>query len=1252
MTRAIQTALITLLVLSGVVLWRDLPRPPLPGIESLARTELSEIFGPHVRWEAFELDPTQHTVLTDVRVPALGGRTDTPGRREPLDGFRARRVRVVHDVAALARGRFVPLAIELEGAIVYTRETADGIAPEFPFTLPEGGADGPLPRVVLDQATLNFRARRNSTRLRPGSVLIAVIDRLVVEPTSGDRLRVEGTLATRGLGQDHEVIRIAGSADQELGSFALQAICDHVELTPSLLDLLPDDVAKPLRQDSIRSGSLEVRLAKAPGETPKLSVQWDADLNVQVRDLPGIEMIEAGTKEQLQELFGQGVLQLSLETERLNIESLVSEMAGGRVQASGWVDPENGAMNVEFSIQDLDLTDPAVMRALGDEGAAIFAQFAPAGIVDAVGRIRRTEDGTTTWHVDVVLEAASFEFIGEPGPSGRPEGFPYRIEQASGRLQIRPEGVFFEDIVGFHRSAEVTVRGYGRKGWGGEPTGSIKFGDDGAEIRLTVEVVNMALDEDVRRAVEGSEFAGLLDEFQLEGVIDRVEVDVTRLPGIDAAAITEVRLLLEGERFRYAPFPLLLEDVRGTITLERPRLDAPLEDGRLRGKHYAFAVTGWAEGAPLEVSADIEDHLGRGRLDVSADGIPLGGAVAEAIRTSPKTSESLGPVWDWLAPRGRADVEVSLPLSDDPEPLTLTAELRAASMRLAADKTETPLELTELSGTVAVRGELVELKRVRGKLEGAPVALQGEIEDGVEGRWDLQLRTEPVTFASRTLAGLDALAPLEDILPDGMRVLPGARMALALDLVRAKGEDQPLDVTVHATELEADLHVQDAGTVRVTGTRIYATRDVLRLQGLDVEGDPVSAIVDDVEFLLGQEDTQLAGRFALKLDGVRPRSAWFRFAPDGLQDFLAEHIGDRELSSEKLTIEASKSGRVRVEGRVGLVVPEGEPTGEGPRGTLSLEPLHVAIEDEGSLFAGRLRLEGLALDFGAELRDLRGVVEVERLRLGDASHAVGAIRGLSGKVEGLSFENLQAPIRWQSGVLRADPIRGQVSGGALAAEFSLQTGAPGAYEGRAVVRAFDVARLQQDLAPTGAPYRGRGDAQVVFQNRSGRLPDLTARGQATIRDGALGELPFVATVFALFAEVFSTDRRPEFERADVAFTFENEVFTFSQLDLAGPLFELPGRGTMDLGGVVDLTFTPDFIKSLALPGVMQLPVLGDIIGATLREEALYAVRVRGDLGTASPEVVALPGLGMDRGRTFEGMGPRDLPRRRVPRRFR
>ena len=67
---------------------------------------------------------------------------------------------------------------------------------------------------------------------------------------------------------------------------------------------------------------------------------------------------------------------------------------------------------------------------------------------------------------------------------------------------------------------------------------------------------------------------------------------------------------------------------------------------------------------------------------------------------------------------------------------------------------------------------------------------------------------------------------------------------------------------------------------------------------------------------------------------------------------------------------------------------------------------------------------------------------------------------------------------------------------------------------------------------------------------------------------------------------------------------------------------------------------------------MQFPVVGPVLDAVLREDWLYAVRLRGDLESAEPEIMALPPLGLGDDRPFEGTGTPQPPERRLPRWFR
>ncbi|MBL9087331.1 MAG: hypothetical protein JNM10_09325 [Planctomycetia bacterium] len=94
----------------------------------------------------------------------------------------------------------------------------------------------------------------------------------------------------------------------------------------------------------------------------------------------------------------------------------------------------------------------------------------------------------------------------------------------------------------------------------------------------------------------------------------------------------------------------------------------------------------------------------------------------------------------------------------------------------------------------------------------------------------------------------------------------------------------------------------------------------------------------------------------------------------------------------------------------------------------------------------------------------------------------------------------------------------------------------------------------------------------------------------------------------------------------MAFRIEDERLVADRLVLAGPLFEMEGQGVYDFAGTVDVTLAPQFVKSLLLPGALQVPGLGDLLGV-LREDPFYVVRIRGPLATAKPVLDPFPFLG-------------------------
>ena len=276
-----------------------------------------------------------------------------------------------------------------------------------------------------------------------------------------------------------------------------------------------------------------------------------------------------------------------------------------------------------------------------------------------------------------------------------------------------------------------------------------------------------------------------------------------------------------------------------------------------------------------------------------------------------------------------------------------------------------------------------------------------------------------------------------------------------------------------------------------------------------------------------------------------------------------------------------------------------------------------------------------------------------RLRTGDDPEGEAVLRIESARIAGLTVEALVVPIALGDGILRAGPIEGSAYGGRLTAAVSVRTRPPVMLEGRAHFEGVRLERLHADLGG-GPDLRGIAGLDLEFQSRSSSFRDFTAAGTATVCEGDLGELPPIANLPALFASLLpGPTEKPKFERADVAFVVEDEVLRADSLRLSGPLFDLDGFGTLDFQGKVDLTLTPQFIKSMLLPGSLQMPGVRELVGF-FREDSIYVVYVRGDLANAKPILQPIPFLSRHRepAPTFQGTPFQGKPTRRIPRWFR
>src|SRR5207244_1962183 len=100
----------------------------------------------------------------------------------------------------------------------------------------------------------------------------------------------------------------------------------------------------------------------------------------------------------------------------------------------------------------------------------------------------------------------------------------------------------------------------------------VRWGEDGrTDVHLTIVAEGVPFDHDLAEAVEGSEIAGFLDKYRAAGTVEKLTIDVHKIPEEEVCA-AEILVSLDHDTFTYAPFPVPMTDVHATVRLVRPLL--------------------------------------------------------------------------------------------------------------------------------------------------------------------------------------------------------------------------------------------------------------------------------------------------------------------------------------------------------------------------------------------------------------------------------------------------------------------------------------------------------------------------------------------------------------------------------------------------------------------------------------------------------------------------------------------------------
>jgi AsmA-like C-terminal region len=265
-------------------------------------------------------------------------------------------------------------------------------------------------------------------------------------------------------------------------------------------------------------------------------------------------------------------------------------------------------------------------------------------------------------------------------------------------------------------------------------------------------------------------------------------------------------------------------------------------------------------------------------------------------------------------------------------------------------------------------------------------------------------------------------------------------------------------------------------------------------------------------------------------------------------------------------------------------------------------------------------LDNNKVEIGADLGldHIQGQLEkVSGAFNGQALEVHGKLNLDSVSILGQQVTGLTADVDLKDGLASLDKIEGTVLGGSLNGSLRASLDATPKYSLALSVEEADLHEYAQVLKGHQT-FKGLVTAWVDISGQGDDPHTITGLGAARVVQGDLGRLP-VALRF-MNALKLAKETRTAFDSADLAFRIKYGQTTLDPVHFFGNAFSLDGRGTLDVGGELDLK-----LRILAGRDTWHLPVLSDFTRELSGQ--ILVVRVHGPVGapTFKPEAIPLTG---------------------------
>jgi len=1003
--------------------------------------------------------------------------------------------------------------------------------------LPEGSGDSPpgtYPAVTISDSVVTVRLSDDL----PAAELTEVNLELAPETADSSFMVLSGSMKT----PEGFHVRVRGSGDASKGEFQALFEANDLPLRPRLARPYSPDAERYLERAELAGAASKVGLwvqyPPHPDDEHAVSAQLTVDTEDVSWKLPTVPYPVTGARGKVTAATRDGG--------KVNFD-LLSKDRDRTIHARGELTQclSKPLINVMVETTDIPVDEQLASAVKHVRGAQrTWDAFAPeGGLVDANLFVYNLEaGGRPQLSLDMNLRGVSGAYVGFPRGELPPVGFPYRLHDLNGLVQVRRDRVEFEGITG-RRPDGARVRMHGSVFRG---AGRIE------ELLLEVHADSVLFSDDLRSAVAGlnANSAELYQQFSPQGSAD-LHVVLRKPPGLERLEFNvEIEPLEISASYDGLPYPL--DDIVGRIVMD--------ETGA------TFDLSGARGAAAVQLGGRLSSEPSDGpqfELWLEGEGVPLDETLHRAITVA---APDIDEVWQEFEPTGEVNCKLTLwrPNKHDPFMHDIRLDLVDSSVAVK----EFGLRLDHLGGSAFVHGSglrnHIDFTSLRGEIDNGPgqpaghVVIDGAVESTEDGhRHDLTTVVRGLILNDRLSASLDRAGVLSKsewatLAPSGV-----------IDLVSHKKKELDSAAPEHQVRVQLLNIVSSAPALR---------RPVTNLQG---------------ELTLGAgrgEFEQLRGKL-----GESAVVAAGQFRRDG-----HDTVVNVTLSCDEVVVdpEFAKLMPAAVE----RVIREHDIRGSLGVHDLAVDYRYPKVGDDFELsFEGVVIANHVNLEAGAQVQGISGTFEVSS---DSVTPAGGAVRckatSLAFRYDGHQAMNASADLVANPEEVRISDLRMRLHGGVLVGDGPDGEAMVYGLEDNVLTSTlrWDGMSLTQFMRAVGelAPVsRGTLSGDIALRMEPGSaIENVTADASVRIRNGRLGEVPIFTAIYAYLTPA----KRPQFEGLSADLRIADRMLMVDNLSLTSPLVDMTGEGTISPDGYVDIAIEfPDFFAAsgdwFILPQVLR-----------------------------------------------------------------